>query len=67
LRISTTATRCSTKILKALAKLPTDDAVRYLMSHGTAETDARFLIALTNGEIGDDARPARTGPDARTA
>jgi len=49
-----------------LAELPTEDGVRYLMSHGTAEMDARFLVAMAKGEVGGDARPARSDSGART-
>ncbi len=50
----------------SLAALPTEDAVRYLMSHGTAEMDARFLVAMAKGEIEGDARAVRTRSEART-
>jgi hypothetical protein len=49
-----------------LAELPTEDGVRYLMGHGTAEMDARFLVAMAKGEVGGDARPARSDSGART-
>ena len=49
-----------------LAELPTEDGVRYLMSHGTAEMDARFLVAMAKGEARGDARPARSDSGART-
>jgi hypothetical protein len=50
-----------------LATLPTEDGVRYLMGHGTAEMDARFLVAMAKGEIGSDARAVRSRSDARTS
>jgi hypothetical protein len=50
-----------------LAEMPTEDGVRYLMSHGTAEMDARFLVAMAKGEVGGDARPVRSGSDVRTS
>jgi hypothetical protein len=50
-----------------LAALPSEDGVRYLMSHGMAEMDARFLIARAKGEVGSDARPVRSESDVRTA
>jgi acyl-coenzyme A thioesterase PaaI-like protein len=49
-----------------IAEMPTEEAVRYLMSHGTAEMDARFLVAMAKGEIEGDARAVRAGSDERT-
>jgi hypothetical protein len=46
-----------------LAAMPAEDAVRYLMSHGTPEMDARFLVSMAKGEIGGT-RSVRM-PDAR--
>lgn len=50
-----------------LAEMSTEDAVRHLMSYGTAELDARWLVAMAKGEITGGARAARTGAEARTA
>lgn len=49
-----------------LAQVPTKEGVRYLMSHGTAEMDARFLVAMAKGKVGGDARGVRSEPDARS-
>lgn len=49
-----------------LAQVPTEEGVRYLMSHGTAEMDARFLVAMAKGKVGGDARGVRSEPDARS-
>ncbi len=37
------------------------------MSHGTAELDARFLVAMAKDEIAGDVRAVRAGPEAHTA
>lgn len=42
-----------------LAEMSTEDGVCYLMSHGTAEMDARFMVAMVRGEAGGDARGQR--------
>jgi len=49
-----------------LAQVPTEEGIRYLMSHGTAEMDARFLVAMAKGKVGGDARRVRSEPDARS-
>jgi len=49
-----------------LAQVPTEEGIRYLMSHGTAEMDARFLVAMAKGKVGGDARGVRSEPDARS-
>lgn len=49
-----------------LAEMPTEDAVRYLVSHGTAEMDARFLVAMAKGTAEGDARVVEAGSEAHT-
>jgi len=50
-----------------LTALSTEDGMRYLVSHGTPEMDARFLVAMAKGQVTDDARPGRMGSDARSS
>jgi hypothetical protein len=44
-----------------LAREPTEVGVRYLMDLGTAELDARHLVAVAKGDVGPDARPSNEG------